>query len=105
MQWTQQQIDECIEACRRRAAVDAGFRGKLLSDPAAAIRELSGRGIPAGFRIRILENDPAYGATFVLPPPVAGGGSDNELDDVAGGAVCGSYACEPHACGTHGKPK
>ena len=27
------------------------------------------------------------------------------LDDVAGGAVCGSYACEPHACGTHGKPK
>ena len=51
MQWTQQQIDECIEACRRRAAVDAGFRGKLLSDPAAAIRELSGREIPAGFLI------------------------------------------------------
>ena len=100
MQWTQQQIDECIEACRRRAAVDAGFRGKLLSDPAAAIRE-----IPAGFRIKVLENDPAYDATFVLPPPVAGGVSDNELDDVAGGAVCGSYACEPHACGTHGKPK
>ena len=25
MQWTQQQIDECIEACRRRAAVDAGL--------------------------------------------------------------------------------
>ncbi|AVM44275.1 nitrile hydratase [Victivallaceae bacterium BBE-744-WT-12] len=105
MQWTQQQIDECIEACRRRAAVDAGFRGKLLSDPAAAIRELSGREIPAGFRIKVLENDPAYDATFVLPPPVAGGVSDNELDDVAGGAVCGSYACEPHACGTHGKPK
>ena len=53
----------------------------------------------------MLENDPAYDATFVLPPPVAGGVSDNELDDVAGGAVCGSYACEPHACGTHGKPK
>ena len=61
--------------------------------------------IPAGFRIKVLENDPAYDATFVLPPPVAGGVSDNELDDVAGGAVCGSYACEPHACGTHGKPK
>ena len=76
MQWTQQQIDECIEACRRRAAVDAGFRGKLLSDPAAAIRELSGREIPAGFRIKVLENDPAYDATFVLPPAVSGGVSE-----------------------------
>ena len=86
MQWTQQQIDECIEACRRRAAVDAGFRGKLLSDPAAAIRELSGREIPAGFRIKVLENDPAYDATFVLPPAVSGGVSDKELD---GGHVSG----------------
>ena len=34
-----------------------------------------------------------------------GGVSDRELDDVAGGAVCGSYACDPHACGTHGSPK
>ena len=53
----------------------------------------------------MLESDPAYDATFVLPPPAAGGVSDRELDDVAGGAVCGSYACDPHACGTHGSPK
>ena len=105
MQWTQQQIDECIEACRKRAAVDAEFRRKLLADPAAAVKEVSGKEIPAGFRIRVLESDPAYDATFVLPPPAAGGVSDRELDDVAGGAVCCSYACDPHACGTHGSPK
>ena len=101
MQWTQQQIDECIEACRRRAAVDAGFRGKLLSDPAAAIRELSGREIPAGFRIRILENDPAYDATFVLPPLVSGNISDRELDEVAAG-ICGMQTCAMDACGVAG---
>lgn len=105
MNWTQRQIDECIEACRKRAAVDAEFRRKLLADSAAAVKEVSGREIPAGFRIRVLESDPAYDATFVLPPPAAGGVSDRELDDVAGGAVCGSYACDPHACGTHGSPK
>ena len=100
MQWTQQQIDECIEACRRRAAVDAGFRGKLLSDPAAAIRELSGREIPAGFRIRILENDPAYDATFVLPPAASGDVSDKELDGVTGGsALCAFETCAANACG------
>ena len=104
MAWTQNEIEACIESCRKKAAVDAEFRRKLLADPAAAVKEVSGKEIPAGFKIRILENDPAYDATFVLPP-VAGGVSDNELDDVAGGAVCGSYACEPHACGTHGKPK
>lgn len=105
MNWTQRQIDECIEACRKRAAVDAEFRRKLLADPAAAVKEVSGKEIPAGFRIRVLESDPAYDATFVLPPPAAGGVLDRELDDVAGGAVCGSYACDPHACGTHGSPK
>ena len=100
MQWTQQQIDECIEACRRRAAVDAGFRGKLLSDPAAAIRELSGREIPAGFLIKVLENDPAYDATFVLPPAVSGGVSDKELDGVTGGsAFCAFETCAANACG------
>ena len=54
MNWTQRQIDECIEVCRRRAAVDAEFRKKLLADPAAAVKEVAGREIPAGFRIRVL---------------------------------------------------
>ena len=43
MAWTQQEINECINLCKQKAAADAEFRRKLLSDPAAAIRELSGR--------------------------------------------------------------
>ena len=68
MAWTQQEINDCINSCKQRAATDAEFRGKLLADPAAAIREVSGKEIPAGFRIKVLESDPAYDATFVLPP-------------------------------------
>jgi len=36
MAWTQQEINECINLCKQKAAADAEFRGKLLSDPAAA---------------------------------------------------------------------
>ena len=101
MNWTQRQIDECIEACRKRAAVDAEFRRKLLADPAAAVKEVSGKEIPAGFKIKILENDPAYDATFVLPPLVSGNISDRELDEVAAG-ICGMQTCAMDACGVAG---
>ena len=57
MAWTQQEINDCINSCKQRAATDAEFRGKLLADPAAAIREVSGKEIPAGFRIKVLESD------------------------------------------------
>ena len=54
MAWTQQEINECINLCKQKAAADAEFRGKLLSDPAAAIRELSGRETPAACRTKSL---------------------------------------------------
>ena len=36
MAWTQQEINNCIAACKRKAAVDAAFRKQLLADPATA---------------------------------------------------------------------
>jgi len=100
MAWTQNEIEACVESCRKKAAVDAESRRKLLADPAAAVKEVSGKEIPAGFKIRILENDPAYDATFVLPPAVSGGVSDKELDGVTGGsAFCAFETCAANACG------
>ena len=101
MAWTQQEINECINLCKQKAAADAEFRRKLLADPAAAVKEVSGKEIPAGFKIRILENDPAYDATFVLPPLVSGNISDRELDEVAAG-ICGMQTCAMDACGIAG---
>ena len=71
-----------------------------LADPAAAIREVSGKEIPAGFRIKVLESDPAYDATFVLPPAASGDVSDKELDGVTGGSLlCAFETCAANACG------
>lgn len=72
-----------------------------MDDPAAAVKEVSGKEIPAGFKIKILENDPAYDATFVLPPLVSGNISDRELDEVAAG-ICGMQTCAMDACGVAG---
>ncbi len=98
MAWTQCEIETCIENCKKKAAMDAEFRKKLLADPAAAVKEISGKEIPAGFKIKVLENDPAYDATFVLPPLVSGNVSDRELDEVAAG-ICGMQTCAMEACG------
>lgn len=100
MAWTQQEINDCISACKRKAAADVQFRQKLLENPGEAIRELSGKEIPAGFRIKVLESDPEYDATFVLPPPVSGNLSDKDLDNVTGGSfLCPVEVCAANACG------
>ena len=57
MAWTQAEIETCIENCKKKAAVDADFRKKLLVDPVAAVKEISGKEVPAGFKIKVLEND------------------------------------------------
>ena len=54
MTWTQKEIEACIVNCKKKAAVDADFRKKLLGDPAAAVKEISGKEIPAGFKKTIL---------------------------------------------------
>ena len=61
---------------------------------------MSGKEIPAGFRIKVLESDPAYDATFVLPPAASGDVSDKELDGVTGGSLlCAFETCAANACG------
>ena len=47
----------------------------------------------------IVEQDPAYQATFVLPPMVKEDISDEELDAVAGGCGIDFGACGAQACG------
>ena len=101
MAWTQNEIEACIENCKKKAAVDAEFRKKLMDDPAAAVKEVSGKEIPAGFQIKFLEIDPGSDARVVLPPLVSGNISDRELDEVAAG-ICGMQTCAMDACGVAG---
>ncbi len=85
MAWTQKEIDAVYEGVMKRSATDAVFRKKLLADPPKAIAEFSGKELPAGFRVKIVESDPAYQATFVVPDLVSEEMDEEGLRKVAGG--------------------
>ena len=94
MAWTQAEFDEVYKKARAKAGSDAAFRKNLLANPNKAIAALSGKEIPANYKIKVIEADPAYQATFVLPDLVSDEMSDEDLKKVAGGA-----------CGIHGSGK
>lgn len=104
MAWTQDEINKCIEDCKVKALTDSEFRKLLIADPGAAVKSLTGKDIPAGYKIKVLESDPAFDATFVLPPMVSGNLSDKDLDNVAGG-ICGMETCAMNACAAYASAK
>ena len=108
MAWTQEQINEIYLKVQQLATTDEEFRAELLKDSSAAIEKVAGQPLPDDFKVKVIENDPQYAATFVLPPMLSEELDDGELDQVAGGfclidGVCGAKACaakgEASACG------
>lgn len=100
MKWTQEQMEQAYQQVVKKAVTDEEFRKELLADPNAAIGKVAGTPVPADFRIRIVEQDPAYQATFLLPPMLSGDVSDDALEAVAGGGPCGINVspCGAEAC-------
>ena len=72
-----------------RAALDPGFRRRLLDDPRAAVREALGIELPPRMRLAFVEKDPGVDLMVVLPDPVedVGALSDEQLDAVLGGSL------------------
>ncbi len=100
MAWTQAEFDSAYKKAKVKATSDADFRKKLLANPSKAIFELTGKEIPANFKIKVIESDPAYQATFVLPDLVSDEMSDEDLKKVAGGACAGQIVGKCNdACG------
>lgn len=107
MAWSQDKINEVYLEVQKMAATDEEFRKELLENTDEAIEKVAGEKLPEGFKVKVVENDPQYAATFVLPPMVSDELGDDELDSVAGGfclidGVCGAKACaaqgEAEAC-------
>ena len=71
-----------------RAAEDADFRARLLSDPKGALEEELQLPIPPGFNVEVHE-DGGDTAHLVLPPPSRLGEAD--LEALAGGAPWGAW--------------
>ena len=85
MGWTVEETQAAINAALKRAATDAAFRELALKDANAAVQEMTGKPLPEGFRVRVLERA-GYDVTLVLPDPAeAGELGDAELEQVAGG--------------------
>ena len=87
MNWTQEKINETYVRIQKLATADEDFRNKLLQNPNSVITEIIGEDLPEGFNVKIVESDPAYSATFVLPPMSTGEISSDDLKNVAGGVL------------------
>lgn len=95
--WTQEKMNEIYSKVQRLSVTDEEFRKELLQNPGAAIEKVAGESVPEDFRVKVIENEPQYVATFVLPPMVSEELDEKELAQVAGGSCvldgCGAYAC------------
>ncbi len=97
MSWTQQEMDKVYQEMVNKAMSDEGFRKELLADPNAAISKATGKEVPADYKIRIIEQDPAYQATFILPAFSGEELSESELAEMAGGS-CVFFGCALEVC-------
>lgn len=85
MAWTQEKINELYVKVQKQAGMDEEFRNSLLADPNRVIEEMTGEKLPEGFRVKVVESDPAYNATFVVPDLLGEEMEEEELERVAGG--------------------
>ena len=83
--WSQKDVDDAVNALMEKVTIDEDFRAKALSNPNEAIKELTGKDLPDGYRVKLLEPEPGFDNTFILPPLQNRDLTDDELDAVAGG--------------------
>jgi hypothetical protein len=78
-------VNDISSAVVGRAMRDDSFRDRLMVDPERAIADLLGFELPAGLRIRVIEETPGS-IVLVLPArkPASAGGYDIDLDQLVG---------------------
>ena len=96
MNWTLDEAEQALVEVRKRAVIDKPFRKLLVANPNQAIEQVTGRSLPPGCKIKVLEPDPTADLTFLLPRMTSEELSPEELERVAGG-LCADACAE--ACG------
>lgn len=85
-EWTKEEMGKVLLDLKKKAMQDAAFRELALTDAAAAIKEIAGKDLPNGMKLKFVENDRGH-MTIVLPDLAAGEMSEEDLDQVAGGTL------------------
>ena len=85
IKWTKEKMEEVYSEIQEKAMTDMDFRKELLKDANKAVEELIGEPLPEGCKLKAVEQDPNYSATFVIPDLISDELSPDELDKVVGG--------------------
>jgi hypothetical protein len=96
-EWTKEEVEKTISDLSKKTTIDKELRKLALENPAQAIKNLTGKDIPEGYKIKIIENEPEVDFTFVLPNFQNEELSELELESVSG-ARCRSR-CDEYDCG------
>ena len=96
--WTEQEIIDAFSALNKKVVTDREFRDLALSNPNEAVKQLTGKDLPEGMAIKLIEADPEASRTFVLPNFRGEGAelSDKELEAAAGGQRGIICWCDDH---------
>ena len=100
MSWTQEKAQETLLQVQKKAESDAAFREKLKTNPNAAIEEIAGIQVPAGFKINVVDANDAD-LTIALPKTKSDELSDNDLESVAGGKSVTDTLINIASCGVY----
>ncbi|MCR5289637.1 MAG: NHLP leader peptide family RiPP precursor [Treponema sp.] len=84
-EWTQKEMETLYQQIQVKASHDAEFRKNLLTDANKTIEKLAGKALPDGCAIKVIEQDPNYASTLVIPDLVSDELDENALDKAAGG--------------------
>ena len=67
--WTEDKYKDTVKALYKRAAIDPAFRSRCLTDPAGAVKEISGLDLPAGAKVKFVEKMDEK--VMLLPKPAS----------------------------------
>ncbi|MFA5479454.1 MAG: NHLP leader peptide family RiPP precursor [Candidatus Muiribacteriota bacterium] len=89
--WTPQEVKKVIDTIKQKSATDKKFRERVLNNTSEVVKELTGKDIPADFKLNVIETKPGYSETLVLPNFIGDTLNEDDLDAVSGGAVCKNF--------------
>ena len=100
MEWTREEMEALYVKMQKKAMTDQAFRKEILEDANRALEKLAGKELPKGVKVKVIEQDPAYTATFVLPDLAPEEMDVEELEKAAGGMGMGCLTDTP-GCDLH----